>query len=504
MNYYLITDNKNATAFLPLLCRQFTITEEKIYQGMQHYYDTFDWRLYNNDLQLFSRGEQYTLNSYKKGTVSHSLILTRSPVFITDFPGRTNIRKILKPIIEMRALSIIFSVRVGITHIRVLNNDKKTIARMILQTARLSRNQSFLLIQIVPLRGYVNQAAKLRRWIDGQNISRAGSDFFLLICQLKKITPGLYSTKLHDDLQPELSVSETVHRYHAGLHKVMQQNEDGIIRDIDTEFLHDYRVAVRRIRSLYSQAKQVLPDSLIKKIKIDYGALGKVTNRMRDIDVYLLNIKKYLDLMPANQREYITPFFESLKSERVTEHRKLVRFLRSEKYTDMIRYWTDHLNKTPVSSETDMKILDFARIKLKNYFDKVLDLGQKIRPDSPANLVHKLRIECKKLRYLLEFYSGLFAPEAIRTLIRQLKILQDNLGEFNDYSIQQINLNSYIDKLPLQNEPDKKHITALGFLVGKLNERQIKVRKDFAKAFRKFSGPETIKVLNQLQLSGKP
>ena len=147
--------------------------------------------------------------------------------------------------------------------------------------------------------------------------------------------------------------------------------------------------------------------------------------------------------------------------------------------------------------------MDFAREKIMSHFEAVLSLGYKIIPGSPDALVHKLRIECKKLRYLLEFYSSLFPSGLIPSLIRQLKILQDYLGEFNDYSIQQATLHEYINTLPLNSEKNKRTITALGFLIGKLNERQIEVRKDFAKTFKKFVGPETTNIFNQIKIADR-
>jgi len=118
-------------------------------------------------------------------------------------------------------------------------------------------------------------------------------------------------------------------------------------------------------------------------------------------------------------------------------------------------------------------------------------------------MVHKLRIECKKLRYLLEFYSSLFASGLIPALIRQLKILQDYLGEFNDYSVQQVALHDYIKKMTFRDDKNKQIIAAIGFLIGKLNERQIEVRKDFTKTFRIFAGPETTNIFKQIKLADK-
>ena len=44
--------------------------------------------------------------------------------------------------------------------------------------------------------------------------------------------------------------------------KAIKDNEQGTIADTDSEFLHDFRVAVRRTRTGLSQLKVVLPDNI--------------------------------------------------------------------------------------------------------------------------------------------------------------------------------------------------------------------------------------------------
>ena len=60
-----------------------------------------------------------------------------------------------------------------------------------------------------------------------------------------------------------------------------------------------------------------------------------------------------------------------------------------------------------------------------------------IDDDSPDEALHRLRIDAKKLRYLLEFFRALYPPKEIGAVVGALKSLQDNLGDFNDLSVQQ-------------------------------------------------------------------
>jgi CHAD domain-containing protein len=64
--------------------------------------------------------------------------------------------------------------------------------------------------------------------------------------------PRQYTLRPAFDLAPELPARETARRI---IHKILgisRQNEAGIIDDIDTEFLHDYRICLRKIRSVLS------------------------------------------------------------------------------------------------------------------------------------------------------------------------------------------------------------------------------------------------------------
>jgi len=113
-------------------------------------------------------------------------------------------------------------------------------------------------------------------------------------------------------------------------------------------------------------------------------------------------------------------------------------------------------------------------------------------------MLHVLRIECKKLRYLMEFFASLFSRKKIRILIDQLKKLQDNLGDFNDLGIQKEYLLNISTEIPATHQLAKKPLLAIGSLIGTLEkERQI-VKNAFAKTFTDFASPENQELFRRL------
>jgi len=94
--------------------------------------------------------------------------------------------------------------------------------------------------------------------------------------------------------------------------------------------------------------------------------------------------------------------------------------------------------------------------------------GGTIQPTSPDELLHQVRIECKKLRYLMEFFSELIPDVTNVMLQKRLRRLQSRLGDFNDASVQQVSLITYWK----QSRQDTDTALGLGGLVAILYQRQ--------------------------------
>ena len=79
----------------------------------------------------------------------------------------------------------------------------------------------------------------------------------------------------------------------ANLRDAMLANWDGTVADIDPEFLHDLRVAVRRTRVVLANAGRVLPDDVRQRAREDFGWLGAISGAARDLDVYQIEWPEY-------------------------------------------------------------------------------------------------------------------------------------------------------------------------------------------------------------------
>jgi CHAD domain-containing protein len=112
--------------------------------------------------------------------------------------------------------------------------------------------------------------------------------------------------------------------------------------------------------------------------------------------------------------------------------------------------------------------------------------GKKIGDASPHEALHDLRKRGKELRYLLEFFAGLYPAKVVRPMVRTLKALQDSLGRFQDREIQVAELHSLGGAVAaLENGPAA--LMAMGRLVDRLHGEQAAARAEFDERFAAFA-----------------
>ena len=312
------------------------------------------------------------------------------------------------------------------------------------------------------------------------------------------LVPRSYSSKIDVTLTPDLTARAAAQAIGRRLLATMRQNERGLKADIDTEFLHDFRVAVRRTRAALGELKGVFPPRPTREFTAGFRDLGRLTGPVRDLDVYLLAEAEIHSRIQADLRPGLVSLFDTLRTERAQAQRTLVEALANPSYGRFLRRWAALLEPPPGrrladSPAADLPVQDYARARIYRRWRRLIDRGLAITDDSPATDLHTLRIHAKKLRYLLEFFVSLFPGRQINVLVRHLKGLQDNLGEHNDLVVQQEHLRSV-----LVAASDVGEAAAIEALLDVLAARQREVRHAFAGAFADFAGAEVTARFEQL------
>ena len=124
--------------------------------------------------------------------------------------------------------------------------------------------------------------------------------------------------------------------------------------------------------------------------------------------------------------------------------------------------------------------------------------GRLIGDDAPGEALHDMRIRCKKLRYLLEFFRSLYPREVTEGLVTELKRCQDNLGDFNDYLVQARLLEGYAAERAEEGASSVATQLAMGRLLAHLDAGREAERRRFAKRFERFASRENRKTFARL------
>ena len=274
----------------------------------------------------------------------------------------------------------------------------------------------------------------------------------------------------------------------------MQENEAGMVADRDPEDLHRFRVALRRTRSCIGQMKHTLPEDRIAKFKPEFTWLGSVTGPTRDADVFLDDMKRYRKKLDKASRPGLEPLIELVRNDKRREHEQLVAQINTDRYRSLISGWRAFLDASFDLAEAPQAgdpIAAVAAERIRSRYERVVLRGRRLDAMKDTDRLHRLRIDGKKLRYLLEFFRDAFPVETVQPLIASLKTLQDHLGRFNDLVIQQNSVSSMIARLESSGSTPVPTSVAVDHLLAQLTQRERRVRRRFATEFARFDNEDT-------------
>lgn len=503
---YLLPPDCDLSRLYQQLGELYFLEETGEMKSRSTYLDTWDWRLFTAGCLVERAGYKYTFsNSAEEIRVAETGSRKPRPRSWEFPPGE--LRDQLARFMDVRALLPQFAVDTAQADFALLNKDRKTVLRfsIVRQSAeREGRLQELApLLVIKPLRGYDKPRKKVVALLKREELARSGRDESLMTRLLEAfaIDTSLTSSKFSTRLSEQMSVAAAVRQVCTVLREAVLRNLPGVLEDIDSEFLHDFRVAVRRTRSLLSLLKNYLPVGEVRQFQGEFKWLGTITGPVRDLDVYLLMTEQYRAMLPAELHSGLGSFFKTLESRRKRDLSRMKKALQSERFAQLMEGWQQFLDLLPERDDYPAgaeNCREVAEKIIRKRFKRMLKDGGRITPETEDEKLHELRIEGKKFRYILEFFQSLFNEEATRDYLRQMKKLQNNLGDFNDYSVQREVLLNRLSQLRPTAADSLAMAAALGGLIVHLGDAQQEVRTSFEQTFENFATRENIELLEMV------
>jgi CHAD domain-containing protein len=478
----------------------FGLRRGQIVRAKATFYDTFEWGiwfgrrlLYQSEGQLRLCERDHDWIGDLRGAIP--VAAGRVPRFVWEFPAGDLLGE-LEPLVGIRALVRVARLWVHEQAVELLNREEKTVFRFDL-TALFGESEAaepfYRLCHFRPLRGYEaegGKASEILQMLGAKEISEGPLAIFF---REHGSAPRPYTLRPSFDLRPDLPVRETARRIIHRMLAIARENEAGIKEDIDTEFLHDYRISMRKIRSVLSLLKGIYPEEQTNELKALFARWCDATNKLRDLDVYLLARGQYTQMLPETLQAPLREVFHDFGTERRRALRQVVRDLSSTDYRAGIekveRFFSSavDLPETDVSGGAAGPLI--ARRIYKRY-KRILKIELGLGSDTPDELLHKVRIHCKKLRYLIEFFSELLPEGETDQIEKQLRRLQTCLGVFNDCSVQQRSLLHYWDRKRQESGSHEGLALSIGGLVAVLYHDQQEERHRFHSTLDDFCSPQ--------------
>jgi CHAD domain-containing protein len=474
---------------------RFALAAESRGEFQQTFFDTFDGRLHDHGQTLVHQAGRLALvnGDGHSEIASDEWARSREKLLVADLP-RGLLRTKLASVVDVRALMQLVRIRGRRRIYRVTDDQGKTVVRLVLEEPKLAGDGGALQprVRLVGVRGYDRDLERVARLItkrlrlpiaevtvQDEAVTRTGG------------TPGGCAWKG----SVELRRGERADRAAAQLLRrqllVIESNLPGAIADVDSEFLHDLRVGVRRTRSLLRELAAVFAPGPLEHFRDEFRWLQQVTGPCRDLDVYLLDFDDFRASLAESRAHDLDPLRGLLKRRRSLERRRLLRALRSERTTQLLADWAAFLDRLdaqtgPTGPAASLPIDELAAGRIGLVYRRMVKLGRRIDDDTPPEALHDLRKKGKELRYLLEFFACLYPDQVVAPAVRSLKSLQDTLGRFQDRQVQALLINSLGDDVRALDD-GAAALMAMGQLIERLEDQEAEARAEFADRFSHFA-----------------
>lgn len=456
--------------------------------------DTFDRRLRRAGLTL----EHQFIASCERVVVGRSDAVSplvapakdlRWPAHADALPAGP-VREAVAGVAGIRALMVVSDEKRRMSLLELHNKDAKTVVRVELDEP-VSAGAGPARLTVLTLRGYDEHGRRAERILTGLGLRAVepGEDRETVAAPRKaRVDRAVHATVLLTSALRHFSATG-------------RANLPGLLDDVDTEFLHDFRVAVRQTRSTLKLGRAALPEVMRTRWESEFRWLGDLTTPVRDLDVYELDLPTMEGWLMAADAADLEPFSRFLRRRRTSERRALVRGLRSARFRRLVVEWEEQLTRLAETPEgTDGEHLSAGRLadrSLSVAYRRVLRGGAAISDDSPAEDLHRLRRRCKELRYALEVFAPVVAMGPRKRAVAQLKGLQDVLGRFQDAEVHCQALRGFAGEMMVEGAPAEAML-AMGELIGHLDADQDRARREFEGAFANFTRPSSQRLMHQI------
>ena len=463
--------------------------------------DTFDGRVRRAGARLTRAGGQSAslLEWRPRGGGTRLAVRLKQPVgFAWDLPDGP-LQQAVAPVIGVRRLLAQVDAEASGSLLDVLDRRSKTVARLRIETGHVRPPQSHgawqplpTMLTLTALRGYEDVYEQLVPVIESRPGVRSCPEGLdgVMRRRIGTLELGDLSSP-RVDLDPTIRADVGARQIHRALLSTLEANEPGLRANLDTEFLHDFRVTLRRTRSLLGQIKHVFPPEATAHFSTEFSWLGRLAGPLRDVDVLVLALRERRDDLPGADMEALLAFLGQVQ---LQEHHALVSASDSDRYHRLLSEWEAFLNRpAPPKAEgrnAERLLAEVVSQRAWRLSRRIASSAEDIDEHTAPARLHEVRIAAKKLRYLIDVTPAFYDEADLACILGALKKLQRVLGDFNDAQVQETRLLDYGRALGAAGGPPGA-LLALGRLAEQTCQRRDRLRGQVVDTLSRFRARTT-------------
>ena len=270
--------------------------------------------------------------------------------------------------------------------------------------------------------------------------------------------------------------------------------------EADEEAIHDMRVSIRRLRAALRIARPFFRPKRLEGVRTRLQEAAEVLGAVRDLDVILAHAQAYAGRQPEGEAD-LEGWLDTLRARRTAALEALREYLAGKRFRRLRSEVQAFLAGVTARGRADdatvrgggaaevagasgsMRVRDVLPAALWAQYSTVR-AHEAVAEPTPESL-HALRIEIKRLRYLMEFFQGVLGARAIPAIELAVRA-QDHLGRLNDAWVAAGMLRAYIGEA---GSPDSSSLASAAAYLADLHREVEALTQEFPPLWQEITGP---------------
>lgn len=221
----------------------------------------------------------------------------------------------------------------------------------------------------------------------------------------------------------------------------LDANAPSVITGTDPEALHQFRVNLRRARSLMEALEPALTPDRWHPLRRQLGMLNRLAGTVRDLDVIGKALPTLAARASSGRKSVLRELTRTHTRTHAEAHAALARFVHKSRYRALMHDWRALLAgierlDPEIVDRNALPQLSSVPMRIDLMYRRARHLGNMAMHTRARHDLHATRKAIKRLRYLVEAFESELPEGLVGNLGAQTAALQKALGQFCDLELE--------------------------------------------------------------------